>query len=206
MIIDSLKNKYTDLLDDNNKISFNEKVKTINKQVKLIEKLVNEFSDFARMPKPIFKKTNLRKIVDDCLKLMQINDNSIKRDFICAEKILIKADSEQISRVFINLIKNSIESLTEKYQKNSEFTKKIIIEISQINDYIEIQIIDNGTGFNTTNLSEISKPYFTTKKNGSGLGLSIVVKIINDHNGTIEFLNYKQGAKIKITFPKLNVS
>ena len=63
LIIDSLKNKYTDLLDENNKISFNEKVKTINKQVKLIEKLVNEFSDFARMPKPIFKKINLKKIV-----------------------------------------------------------------------------------------------------------------------------------------------
>ncbi len=206
LIIDSLKNKYTDLLDENNKISFNEKVKTINKQVKLIEKLVNEFSDFARMPKPIFKKINLKKIVDDCLKLMKVNDETIMIDFKCDDNILIKADNEQISRVFINLIKNSIESLNEKYQKNNEFNKKIIIEIFQINDYIEILIIDNGTGFNTTNLSEISKPYFTTKKNGSGLGLSIVVKIINDHNGTIEFLNYKEGAKIKITFPKINVS
>ena len=206
LIIDSLKNKYTDLLDENNKISFNEKVKTINKQVKLIEKLVNEFSDFARMPKPIFKKINLKKIVNDCLKLMKVNDDTIIIDFKCNDSILIKADSEQISRVFINLIKNSIESLNEKYQKNNEFIKKIIIEIYQINDYIEILIIDNGTGFNTTNLSEISKPYFTTKKNGSGLGLSIVVKIINDHNGTIEFLNYKKGAKIKITFPKINVS
>ena len=206
LIIDSLKNKYTDLLDENNKISFNEKVKTINKQVKLIEKLVNEFSDFARMPKPIFKKINLKKIVNDCLKLMKVNDDTIIIDFKCDDYILIKADSEQISRVFINLIKNSIESLNEKYQKNNEFNKKINIEIYQINDYIEILIIDNGTGFNTTNLSEISKPYFTTKKNGSGLGLSIVVKIINDHNGTIEFLNYKKGAKIKITFPKINVS
>ncbi len=206
LIIDSLKNKYTDLLDENNKISFNEKVKTINKQVKLIEKLVNEFSDFARMPKPIFKKINLKKIVNDCLKLMKVNDDTIIIDFKCDDSILIKADSEQISRVFINLIKNSIESLNEKYQKNNEFIKKIIIEIYQINDYIEILIIDNGTGFNTTNLSEISKPYFTTKKNGSGLGLSIVVKIINDHNGTIEFLDYKKGAKIKITFPKINVS
>ncbi len=206
LIIDSLKNKYTDLLDENNKISFNEKVKTINKQVKLIEKLVNEFSDFARMPKPIFKKINLKKIVDDCLKLMKVNDDTIIIDFKCDDNILIKADNEQISRVFINLIKNSIESLNEKYQKNNEFYKKINIEIYQINDYIEILIIDNGTGFNTTNLSEISKPYFTTKKNGSGLGLSIVVKIINDHNGTIEFLNYKEGAKIKITFPKINVS
>ena len=206
LIIDSLKNKYTDLLDENNKISFTEKVKTINKQVKLIEKLVNEFSDFARMPKPIFKKINLKKIVNDCLKLMKVNDDTIIIDFKCDDSILIKADSEQISRVFINLIKNSIESLNEKYQNNNEFIKKIVIEIYQINDYIEILIIDNGTGFNTTNLSEISKPYFTTKKNGSGLGLSIVGKIINDHNGTIEFLNYKKGAKIKITFPKINVS
>mgnify|MGYP001226479549 FL=1 len=206
LIIDSLKNKYTDLLDKNNKISFNEKVKTINKQVKLIEKLVNEFSDFARMPKPIFKKANLKKIIDDCLKLMKTNDETIKIDFKCNDNILIKADSEQINRVFINLIKNSIESLNEKYQKNNDFIKKIIIEIDRINDYIEILIIDNGTGFNTTNLSEISKPYFTTKKNGSGLGLSIVTKIINDHNGTIEFLNYKKGAKIKITFPKINAS
>ena len=142
LIIDSLKNKYTDLLDENNKISFNEKVKTINKQVKLIEKLVNEFSDFARMPKPIFKKINLKKIVDDCLKLMKVNDDTIIIDFKCDDNILIKADNEQISRVFINLIKNSIESLNEKYQKNNEFIKKIIIEIYQINDYIEILIID----------------------------------------------------------------
>ena len=49
-------------------------------------------------------------------------------------------------------------------------------------------------------------PYFTTKKNGSGLGLSIVVKIINDHNGTIDFLDYDKGAKIKLTFPRQNDS
>tara|TARA_A100000164_G_C21912601_1_gene776452 strand:- start:486 stop:2270 length:1785 start_codon:yes stop_codon:yes gene_type:complete len=206
LIIDSLRNKYNDLLDEKNKISFNEKVRTINKQVKLIEKLVNEFSDFARMPKPIFKKTNLKKIINDCLKLMKINDDSIKINLNCSNKIFIKADSEQINRVFINLIKNSIESLNEKYPKNPDFSKKISIEINEINDYIQISIIDNGTGFDTTNLSEISKPYYTTKKKGSGLGLSIVVKIINDHNGTIDFLNYKKGAKINITFPQLNAS
>ena len=206
LIIDSLKNKYSDLFDENNKITFNEKVKTINKQVKLIEKLVNEFSDFARMPKPIFKKTNLKKVIDDCLKLMKNNDDAVNIKLKCKENIFINADNEQINRVFINLIKNSLESLDEKYQKNNDFIKKIIIEIYEINDYIEILIIDNGIGFNNTSLSEISKPYFTTKKNGSGLGLSIVAKIINDHNGTIEFLNYNKGAKIKIIFPKSNVS
>ncbi len=206
LIIDSLKNKYTSLLDENNKRSFSDKVKTINKQVKLIEQLVNEFSDFARMPKPIFKKLNLYKIINDTLKLMKINDDSIDIRFKCSDKIFIKADNEQINRVFINLIKNSIESLNEKHQKISDFDKKINIEINEINDYIEILIIDNGTGFKNKNLSDVIKPYFTTKKNGSGLGLSIVVKIINDHNGTIDFVDYNKGAKIKLTFPKLNDS
>ena len=206
LIIDSLKNKYTDLLDEDNKKSFNEKVKTINKQVKLIEQLVNEFSDFARMPKPILKKINLYKVINDSLNLMKINDDSITINFKCSDKIFITADSEQINRVFINLIKNSIESLNEKRQKGTDFDKKIIIEINEINDYIEILIIDNGTGFKNKNISEVSKPYFTTKKNGSGLGLSIVVKIINDHNGTIDFLDYDKGAKIKLTFPRQNDS
>ena len=206
LIIDSLKNKYTDLLDEDNKKSFNEKVKTINKQVKLIEQLVNEFSDFARMPKPILRKINLYKVINDSLNLMKINDDSITINFKCSDKIFITADCEQINRVFINLIKNSIESLNEKRQKGTEFDKKIIIEINEINDYIEILIIDNGTGFKNKNLSEVSKPYFTTKKNGSGLGLSIVVKIINDHNGTIDFLDYDKGAKIKLTFPRQNDS
>ena len=206
LIIDSLKNKYIELLDEDNRKSFNDKVKTINKQVKLIEQLVNEFSDFARMPKPIFKKINLYKVINETLKLMKINDNSIKINFKCPEKIFIKADSEQLDRVFINLIKNSIESLIEKQQKVTNFDKKINIEINEINDYIEILIIDNGTGFRNKNLSDVTKPYFTTKKNGSGLGLSIVVKIINDHNGTIDFMNYNNGAKIKITFPNINVS
>ena len=206
LIIDSLKNKYTDILDEDNKKSFNEKVKTINKQVKLIEQLVNEFSDFARMPKPILKKINLYKVINDSLNLMKINDDSITINFKCSDKIFITADSEQINRVFINLIKNSIESLNEKRQKGTDFDKKIIIEINEINDYIEILIIDNGIGFKNKNLSEVSKPYFTTKKNGSGLGLSIVVKIINDHNGTIDFLDYDKGAKIKLTFPRQNDS
>ena len=206
LIIDSLKNKYTELLDEENKKSFNDKVRTINKQVKLIEQLVNEFSDFARMPKPIFKKLDLNKAINDALKLMKINNDNIKINFDSTNIFFIKADSEQINRVFINLIKNSIESLNEKRQKGTEFDKKIIIEINEINDYIEILIIDNGTGFKNKNLSDVTKPYFTTKKNGSGLGLSIVLKIINDHNGTIDFLDYNKGAKVKLTFPKRNDS
>ena len=88
--------------------------------------------------------------------------------------MLIKCDSEQISRVFFNLIKNSIESIQEKFKKKGDFAKFIDIEIMDKSDYIAINITDNGTGFSTDIIKNITKPYFTTKPKGSGLGLSIV--------------------------------
>ena len=202
LIIDSLKKKYSELFDEKNKESFLEKIKTINKQIKLIEKLVNEFSDFARMPKPIFKKNELNKIIKDSINLMKTNDKDIVINFNTEEVHYVNSDTEQLNRVFINLLKNSIESLKEKHQKTGDFKKKIDVEIQLINDYISIVVQDNGTGFTNNDLKTLSKPYFTTKKEGSGLGLSIVEKILNDHNGFIEFISQKEGAKIKILLPK----
>ena len=111
-------------------------------------------------------------------------------------------DSEQISRVFLNLIKNSIESIQERNLINTDFIKKIHIDITNKNDYIEFIIIDNGLGFSGKNLDNIIKPYFTTKSKGSGLGLSIVNKIVNDHNSKIKFMQQNIGAKIIINFIK----
>ena len=164
---------------------------------------MNEFSDFARMPKPIFKKNDLINIINENIKLLNEIDLTIDINFeYKKEKILFNCDSEQISRVFFNLIKNSIESIQERHFKNPDFAKKIDIVIINKSDYIEIIITDNGTGFSEKNLKNILKPYFTTKSKGSGLGLSIVNKIINDHEGTIKFEQQKVGAKITIKFPK----
>ena len=201
LIIDSLRKKYSELFDEKNKETFLEKIKTINKQIKLIEKLVNEFSDFARMPKPIFKKNELNKIIKDTINLMKTNDKNIAINFYSKEICYVNSDTEQLSRVFINLFKNSIESLKEKHEKTGNFQKKIDVEIQLINDYIVIDVLDNGTGFTSSDPRVFSKPYFTTKKEGSGLGLSIVEKILNDHNGFIEFISQKEGAKIKILLP-----
>ena len=115
---------------------------------------------------------------------------------------MFTCDSEQISRVFFNLVKNSIESIQEKSSKSPDFTKKIDIVIENKNDYISLTITDDGLGFSEENLSNILKPYYTTKKKGTGLGLSIVNKIINDHNSKINFIKQKIGAKIIINFPK----
>ena len=202
LIIDNLRKKYSELFDEKNKESFLDKIRTINKQVKLIEKLVNEFSDFARMPKPIFKKNELNKIIKDSINLMKINDKDIAINFSSKNVYYVNSDIEQLNRVFINLFKNSIESLKEKDEKMGDFQKKIDVEIQLINDYINIFVQDNGIGFTNDDIRMFSKPYFTTKKEGSGLGLSIVEKIINDHNGFVEFISQKEGAKIKILLPR----
>ena len=147
-------------------------------------------------------KNELNKIIKDSINLMKTNGKDIAINFYSKEVFYVDSDIEQLNRVFINLFKNSIESLKEKYEKIGDFQKKIDIEIQLINDYIIIEVLDNGTGFTNNDPSVFSKPYFTTKKEGSGLGLSIVEKILNDHNGFIEFISQKEGAKIKILLPK----
>ena len=203
LTIDRLKNNYAKQLDDNYSENFKENLKIINNQIKQIEKLVNEFSDFARMPKPIFKQNNLVELINDNINLLKQLNNSIKISFKKSSKqIFLESDREQISRVFLNLIKNSIESINQKSENNSNFNKKITIELIQSDSHITITIEDNGIGFNKlkNNIKEILNPYFTTKKNGTGLGLSIVNKIVNDHNGKIEFIPIEDGAKVKLEF------
>ena len=201
LTIDRIRTKYTGQITNEDQKSFKENLKIINSQIKQIENLVNEFSDFARMPKPTLKRNNLVKLLNENIKLLSEVNKSIEINFNKKdEEILIECDKEQISRVFINLIKNSIESIEQKVEKNPDFKKKILIDISSNNDHILISIEDNGVGFDKNNIKEILNPYYTTKKNGTGLGLSIVNKIINDHKGELEFIPINNGAKIQIRF------
>ena len=203
LTIDRIKNKYSDNLSAEDQSNFKENLKIINNQIKQIENLVNEFSDFARMPKPILKKNNLISILNENINLLSQIDKTIEISFSKShEEILFNSDKEQLSRVFFNLIKNSIESIQQKSEKNIDFKKKITIEIIKDNDHIKFILLDNGIGFDKikNNIKEILNPYFTTKKNGTGLGLAIVNKIINDHNGELNFFSISNGAKIEINF------
>ena len=205
LTIDRLKKKYYEKLEITEKKDFSHNLKIIEKQIIQIEKLVNEFSDFARMPKPILKNNNLILIASDNINLLKELDKNIEFNFIHNnDEIILNSDNEQLSRTFFNLIKNSIESIKEKELSIPNFKGKIVIEFKDYNDYIEFSIIDNGKGFSDlkNNIKNILNPYFTTKEKGTGLGLAIVNKIINDHNGTIEFIALDNGAKIQIIFLK----
>ena len=203
LTIDRINTKFINQIDIKDKSNFEENLKIINNQIKQIGNLVNEFSDFARMPKPVLKKNNLIQILDDNVKFLSELDKEIKIELKkTPEEIYFISDKEQLSRVFLNLIKNSIESIQQKVENTGNIGKKITIEIKENNDHIKIIIIDNGIGFGIfkNNIKDILHPYFTTKKNGTGLGLSIVNKIVNDHNGKINFIPINDGAKVEIIF------
>ena len=203
LTIDRIKSKFSDQISKAEQENFNENLKVINNQIKQIENLVNEFSDFARMPKPILNNNDLISIMSENIKLLSQLDNTINIELKTElRNVFLNCDKEQLGRVFFNLIKNSIESIQLKFEKKPNLDKKISIEIFNNNDHIKIIITDNGVGFKNLKgeINEILNPYFTTKKNGSGLGLSIVNKIINDHNGKLEFVQIPNGAKVEIDF------
>ena len=200
--IDRIREKYLIKVDDKDN-NFSEYLNTITKQIKDIELLLNEFSDFARMPKPVLKKINLNKLISRSINLHKLSEAKIK--FNLSKKnssIEIDGDEGQLNRVFINLIKNSIESINEKKIKNADFKGKINVDIEEDSDYIFVTTVDNGIGFDQVDKKKMLTPYFTTKKKGTGLGLAVVTKIISDHNGSILFNSLKDGAKVEITLPK----
>ena len=197
--IDRLKEKYSSKIGED-KTQFNDYLQTINRQIKDIEKLVNEFSNFARMPRPIVKKIDLNKVIFRSVSFLRVSLRS-KISFDENKKPnYIMGDEDQLYRVFINIIKNADESIIEIMNKKPKFEGKIDIDILYNNDYIVIVIKDNGEGISDT--KKVMTPYFTTKKKGTGLGLPIVNKIINEHSG--EFvIKRENGTKIEIWLPSI---
>jgi len=201
--IDRLREKYSSKINADPK-DFEKYLETINRQIQDIENLVNEFSSFARMPRPIFKKINLVDVVTRAVEFIKMSSKNEINLTSNEKKFLINGDSEQLNRVFINLIKNSEEAFLDIIQKNADFKGKIDIDIISNNDYIVVKLTDNGTGI--TDTKKAMTPYFTTKTKGTGLGLPIVNKIINEHSGDFSIKNKRndKGINIDISFPNIN--
>ena len=201
--IDSLREKYKNKLSEERN-DFEKYLATINRQINDIEKLVNEFSNFARMPRPILKKINIINVIKKSLDFIKISSKNMIIFKPTQKKFLIYGDEDQLNRVFINLIKNSEEALSEMLEKEPNFQGNIHIEILENKDYIVCRLKDNGPGI--TDAKKAMTPYFTTKKKGTGLGLPIVTKIINEHSGifSIEKNKKKIGTIISISLPKIN--
>ena len=155
------------------------------------------------MPRPILKKINIVDLVKKTLDFIKMTSKNSINLHIEEKNLFINGDEDQLNRVFINLIKNSEEAIDEMSSKDYNFKGNIDIEISGNKDYIVCRLTDNGPGI--TDAKKAMTPYFTTKT-GTGLGLPIVTKIINEHSGIFSIKNKKNGKGIlvNISLPKIN--
>jgi len=198
-----IRKKYEDEITD--KENFNRYIDTIIRHSENIEKIVREFSDFARLPEPVLKKNSITQIIKDAVFSEKVVNNNVNYELnLPEEDISFDFDKEQISRVLLNLLKNAAESMKEQ---NVEPEKPMNLYVSlKQGKNLELEIIDNGKGFPPELINKLTEPYVTTREKGTGLGLAIVKKIIDDHNGTLELGNNIDnngkiiGAKVKIIF------
>mgnify|MGYP001395545639 CR=1 FL=1 len=155
---------------------------------------------------PLTNNAQIRSNYTTVIKSVVVDkENPLKFTMYAHDVNYTNADETQLSRVFINLIKNSIESIYDKISKNVDFKGKINIDIRSDSDYIYVVIVDNGVGFGHIDKTKMLSPYFTTKKKGTGLGLAIVGKIISDHNSVISFNSIDKGAKVEVIMPNYHV-
>lgn len=175
--------------------TLNRTSETLLEQIDTLSNIATEFSNFAKMPEAHITDVNLVKILQKTARLFSANTNiKINAEFP-EEIIILKADTEQLSRVFINIIKNAVQAIPEG-------RKGIInISVSALDKHIQVAISDNGKGIDKKIFNNLFQPNFTTKSGGTGLGLAIVKKILDEFNATINFESeIDKGTTFFITF------
>ena len=172
-------------------------ISIIIRQVDGMRKMVDEFSAFARMPVPVYKKANLTNLVKELGSISLLSNEFINVEIKTPKQNIIAViDENQIRQALQNIISNAINSMLE--QKKINNTKyELSIELKKrVNSRYTILVIDSGMGLPNNILEDLTDPYVTTRKNGTGLGLAIVKKIMEDHNGEVVLNNLKNNSGV----------
>ena len=185
---------------------FEQLTSTIVRQVGDLRNIVDEFSSFARMPKPLFRTENVHDIVGHAVFLFEVAHPDIVFDYRQEGPILpLISDRRQLGQAVTNILKNAVESIEEK-QKNIPFDGAISVDLLIEDTALIIRIADNGIGF-PSDRQRIMEPYITNRATGSGLGLAIVKKIVEEHFGEISLSdNEPAGAIVTLKFHPENVA
>jgi two-component system nitrogen regulation sensor histidine kinase NtrY len=159
---------------------------TIVRQVRDLHRMVNEFSDFARLPRPIFAPAVLDDIVHQSVVLEEVVYPQISFGVSGGTASPLACDAQQVGRMFVNLLKNAAESVAARLEREPETAGRIDIAILDGPDAVYVTINDNGVGLPVESRERLTEPYVTTRARGTGLGLAIVKKIVEDHGGALE--------------------
>jgi two-component system nitrogen regulation sensor histidine kinase NtrY len=190
-----LRKRYLEKLQPDGTV-FDECTRTIVKQVEELKGLVNEFSNFARMPASQPTPNRLNEIIQEALILFQGVQKPVRFEFVPNELPVLHIDRDQMKRVMINLIKNSLAAIENEGRIRIQTSYDPRLEM------VRIEVSDDGCGIPDEDKGKLFEPYFSTKKSGTGLGLTIVNAIISDHNGYIRVRDNKpKGTTFLIELP-----
>jgi two-component system nitrogen regulation sensor histidine kinase NtrY len=170
---------------------------TIIRQVGDLRRMVDEFSSFARMPKPVFQSDSLIDIARQALFLQQVAHPDVKFTFEAPDELPeLVCDRRQLGQAFTNIIKNGLEAIAQKVESVGSGPNEIGLVLSKSSDGgMQIRFTDTGIGL-PAERERILEPYMTTRKSGTGLGLPIVKKITEEHGGSLAFADREGGGTI----------
>lgn len=205
-----LKRRYGKQIDESDRAVFDQCTDTIVRQVGDIGRMVDEFSSFARMPKPAKEYADLRDILRDAIFLREMGTSHVtfSRD-LGDQPLQGLFDARMLGQAFGNLIKNAVEAIEAVPSEEERDGRKVMVRalFDAARDQFRVDIIDNGNGLPVENRHRILEPYMTMRDKGTGLGLAIVKKIIEEHGGQLELhdapadFDHGKGAMIRVILP-----
>ena len=198
-----LKRKYGKLISADRDV-FDQCIDTIVRQVDVIKRMVDEFSSFARMPKARLEPDDLCECVRQVAFLMRVGNSDVDiLEDLPQPALHAMFDRRLLSQGLQNIVKNAIEGISGRDQAQAVDKGVVRICLRQRDQWAELDVIDNGKGFPAVNRQLLLEPYMTTRAEGTGLGLPIVAKIIEDHGGKLELLDAPdgKGALVRMLLP-----
>ena len=188
---------------------FDKCTETIIRQVNDIGRMVDEFSSFARMPKPVIGQEDLRELVKAAVFPQKVTFADVEFTVELPESpVYAECDGRLIVQALSNLLKNAGESIGARIaEQDGAEPGKISVRLDADGPASRIVIIDNGVGLPAAERHRLTEPYMTTRSKGTGLGLAIVKKVAEDHGGSLEFFDDhslgKSGARMVVTLPRV---
>ncbi|HWT31376.1 MAG TPA: PAS domain-containing sensor histidine kinase, partial [Propylenella sp.] len=200
-----LKRRFGARVDAEDRKVFDQCTETIVRQVGDIRRMVDEFSGFARMPKPIMEDRDLREVVRESVFLQEVGNPNIRfRLDLPDAPVTARIDHRLVTQALTNVVKNATEAIEAAGRLDSE-PGLIKVRVAEEPGAAVIEVEDNGKGLPTEDREKLLEPYMTTREKGTGLGLAIVRKIMEEHGGSIALLDANagpgRGARVRLAFP-----
>lgn len=199
-----LRRRYASKIDDTDGV-FERCIETILRKVEDIARMVEEFSSFARMPKPSIAPFDMRTVLQGASFAQSVVSPDIEIEFDAGtDEATYLGDERLLAQAFGNLLKNAAEAI-EGQPIESDISGQIRLKLKRDGGDLEIVIEDNGPGFPAEVRNRLLEPYVTTREKGTGLGLAIVNRIIADHGGSISLQNRLdglRGARVRVVLPE----